>query len=264
MNSSPISTLQPIPCSAQQLLQQIQHELANRHFLHIPQHVAIIPDGNRRWAKAGARPFYEGYLQGAFALIRTALVARELHIPVLTVFSFSTENWKRASKEQAVVWELFVTHLQFYQDKLIESGIKITTIGNLNDLPQPLRKTLQEVETATQECSQLTLVLAMNYGGRDELVRTFKKLLELHKQNALVDISEHSIAQHLDTHPWPDPDLIIRTGGEQRLSNFLLWQSSYSELYIEQDFWPNFSTSHFVRALDAFQGRCRRHGGGEA
>ena len=264
MNVSTPSTLHPIPCDTDHLITEVQKELLDCSFTHLPKHIAIIPDGNRRWSKSEKKPFHEGYLQGALTLMKTALAARELQIPVLTVFSFSTENWKRSPREQELLWELFISHLKLYQHTFIRSGIKVDTIGNTKALPLRLQETLQEVKTSTASCADLTLVLALNYGGRDELVRTFNKMLALHQEGRIEKIGEEEIAKQLDTHRWPDPDLLIRTGGEQRLSNFLLWQSSYSELYIDQDFWPDFSTANFRRALEAFQCRCRRHGGGEA
>lgn len=254
----------PLPCDAYALGEEIRRELNAFSPLVLPRHVAIIPDGNRRWSKKHGKPFYAGYLQGAFTLIRTAFLAKELHIPVVTVFSFSTENWKRSPREQAFLWELFIAHLKWYEQQLIESGIRIDTIGHIDALPKPLQETLIEVKKATSHGSELTLVLALNYGGRDELVRTCQKLIQLKMSGQISDIDETTITSHLDTHLWPDPDLLIRTGGEQRLSNFLLWQSSYSELYIDPDFWPDFTTKNFIQALHVFQNRSRRHGGGEA
>ena len=255
------SNWQPIPFETKTLLSEIQKEIGSFLPSSLLRHVAIIPDGNRRWAKERGAPVFEGYLQGSYTLLKTALTAKALHIPYLTVFTFSTENWKRPQHEQDLLWELFITHLQSYKPHLIESNIKLATIGNRDPLPRALKETIREVETATRHCSSLTLVLAMNYGGRDEIVRAMKKMLSSEEKK---ELTEQTFAHYLDTHGCPDPDLIIRTGGEQRISNFLLWQSSYAEFYVEKQYWPDFSPSSFIKALDDFQKRSRRHGGGYA
>jgi len=257
--------VRPLPFDTKVLIREIQDEISDFSPVSLPRHVAIIPDGNRRWAKERARPFLEGYLQGSYTLMKTALTAKALHIPLLTSFTFSTENWKRPYQEQSLLWEIFTAHLQSYKDHLVESDIKLSTIGNKESLPFELQATIQEVEKATKNSSSLHLVLAMNYGGRDEIIRAFKKILSSTQKNEILDaLDENSFAKHLDTHLWPDPDLIIRTGGEQRISNFLLWQSSYAELYVEKQYWPDFSPKNFIKALEDFQKRSRRHGGGDA
>lgn len=251
----------PLPFDTTTLLQEIQEEIRGFSPDFLPRHVGIIPDGNRRWAKELALPFFEGYLRGSHTLIKTALTAKALHIPFLTVFTFSTENWKRPQQEKTFLWELFDAHLRSYKDPLVQSDIKLSTIGKKDSLPLDLQKTIHEVEQATQQCSSLTLILAMNYGGRDEILRALHKFLSLEQKKK---IDETTFGSFLDTHLWPDPDLIIRTGGEQRLSNFLLWQSSYAELYVEKKYWPDFSPTTFIKALDDFQKRSRRHGGDDA
>jgi undecaprenyl diphosphate synthase len=255
------NNLDPLPFDTKTLLKEIQEEL--RHYVPIllPQHVAIIPDGNRRWAKSQGLSFFEGYLQGSHTLMRTALTAKALRIPTLTVFTFSTENWKRPQNEQSLLMDLFIAHLQSYKECLVEYDIKLSTIGNKTTLPLALQTTIQEVEEATKKGSALTLVLAMNYGGRDEIIRALKKIASS-QQLELLD--ENTFSKYLDTHAWPDPDLVIRTGGEQRISNFLLWQSSYAEMHVEPQYWPDFSPKNFISALEDFQKRSRRHGGGDA
>lgn len=248
----------PLPFDTAILLNEIQEEIRSFSPRLLPKHVGIIPDGNRRWAKDQSLSSFDGYLQGSYTLIKTALTAKALQIPFLTVFTFSTENWKRPQQEKTFLWELFNSHLRSYKDPLVQSDIKLMTIGKKESLPADLQQTIREVEEATQHCSSLTLVLAMNYGGRDEILRAFHKILALKPKK---EIDEASFSTYLDTHLWPDPDLIIRTGGEQRLSNFLLWQSSYAELYVEQKYWPDFSPTIFIKALDNFQNRSRRHGG---
>jgi len=225
---------------------------------HNIQHIAIIPDGNRRWAKERSLPIVEGYLAGAQSLIKTSLAALELGIPVLTIYAFSTENWKRPKNECDLIFELVDEHLQYYCSSLIESNIRLHVIGDLNPLPQQLKQTIQEVTVKTATATGLDLILPINYGGRDEIVRAFKRLY----QTGLFDnLKEEDIQQALDTHAWPDPDLIIRTSGEQRLSNFLIWQSSYAENYTDSVLWPDFSPHHLLAAIETYNQRIRRRGG---
>jgi len=224
----------------------------------MPKHIAIIPDGNRRWANTNKRSLVDAYLEGAQTILRTTLAAKELGIPVLTLYSFSTENWRRPQEEIDLSMFLLDRHLSFYAPALIEKQIRLHVIGNLEPVPLFLQETVQKISDQTEGKSSLDLILAINYGGRDELVRAFSKLLESHKKGNTV--SEESISQALDTAAWPDPDLMIRTSGEKRLSNFLLWQSSYSELYTEQSQWPDFSPNHLLKAVTAYQERVRRKG----
>lgn len=231
---------------------------------NLPKHIAIIPDGNRRWAGEMQMPYVNGYIEGAQILIRTALAAKELSIPVLTAYSFSTENWTRPEDEISLVMKLFDVHLNFYAASLVKANIRLHIIGDIARLPLFLRETIERVTQQTASGTSLDLVLAMNYGGRNELVRAFRKLAALYQNGSVSSISEETVSQALDTHPWPDPDLIIRTSGEQRLSNFLLWQSSYAEVYTDAVHWPKFTPQHLLQAIVAYQTRRRRHGGGEA
>jgi undecaprenyl diphosphate synthase len=226
-----------------------------------PRHIAIIPDANRRWAKKHHLPSVNGYLQGAQTLIKTALAAKELSIPVLTVYSFSTENWRRPEDEISTVMRLFDMHLNFYADSLVKANIRLKVIGDLVNLPPFLQKTIDIVTQQTAGGNSLDLVLAMNYGGRNELVRAFRKLAALYPTDDLKNISEETVSRALDTHHWPDPDLVIRTGGDQRLSNFLLWQCSYAEVYTDPTLWPDFSPHHLLEAALVYQTRVRRCGG---
>lgn len=226
-----------------------------------PRHVAIIPDANRRWAQDHCLPFVNGYLEGAQTLIRSALAAKELGVSVLSVYSFSTENWKRPEDQVQMLMQLFDVHLNFYADSLVASDIRLQIIGDVERLPPFLQKTIDDVTAKTSSGKSLDLVLAMNYGGRDELVRAFRKLAIMVGNKTLNEISEESVSQALDTHRLPDPDLVIRTGGEERLSNFLLWQSFYAEVYTDPAQWPDFSPQHFLKAVLAYQDRKRRHGG---
>lgn len=226
-----------------------------------PRHVAIIPDANRRWAQAHCLPFVNGYLEGAQTLIKTALAAKELQIPVLSVYSFSTENWKRPEDQVQMLMQLFDVHLNFYADSLVKADIKLQIIGDIARLPIFLQKTIEEVTKKTEEGTSLDLVLAMNYGGRDELVRAFRKLATKYRNSDIKEISEETVSEALDTYRLPDPDLVIRTGGEERLSNFLLWQSFYAEVYTDSAQWPDFSPHHLLQAILTYQSRARRYGG---
>jgi undecaprenyl diphosphate synthase len=229
-----------------------------------PKHIAIIPDGNRRWAHEHNVPYVKGYLEGAQTIKEIALAAKELGINVLTIYSFSTENWKRPPEESSTVMRLFDIHLKYYAESLSHAGIRLHVIGDILNLPKFLQTTIKNVCQKTASGSSLDLVFAMNYGGRDEIVRAFKKLFTLYHEGKLPTISEETISKALDTSLWPDPDLIIRTSGEQRLSNFLLWQSNYAEVFIDPVLWPDFTPKNLLNATLSYQSRKRRGGGGQA
>ena len=231
---------------------------------HPPKHIAIIPDGNRRWSHEHNVPYVKGYLEGAQTIKEIALAAKELSIPVVTVYSFSTENWNRPPEETSTMMRLFDIHLNYYAESLSHAGIRLHVIGDILNLPKFLQTTIKKVSQETASGSSLDLVFAMNYGGRDELVRAFKKLVTLYHEGKLPTISEETISKALDTYLWPDPDLIIRTSGEQRLSNFLLWQSNYAEVFIDPVLWPDFTPKNLLHAILTYQSRKRRSGGGQA
>lgn len=231
---------------------------------HPPKHIAIMPDGNRRWSHQHNVPYVKGYLEGAQTIKETALAAKELSIKVMTVYSFSTENWKRPPEETSTLMRLFDIHLKYYADSLAHAGIRLHVIGDILNLPKFLQTTIKNISQKTASGTALDLVFAMNYGGRNELVRAFKKLLILYNEGKLSSISEETISKALDTSLWPDPELIIRTSGEHRLSNFLLWQSTYAELYIDTVLWPDFTPQNLLNAVLSFQARKRRCGGGHS
>jgi undecaprenyl diphosphate synthase len=231
--------------------------------LHIlPRHIAIIPDGNRRWAIGRGESFMNGYLVGAQRLLETTLAAKELGISVVTFFAFSTENWKRPDAEVDMFLSLLNDHLLHYEQSLRDQDIRFCIIGNREKLPSYLQETIDFVTQSTSSGKSLDLVYALNYGGRDELVRTVRKIVAQYNARNITDIDEQTINENLDTHSWPDPDLVIRTSGEQRLSNFMLWQCSYSEHFMEPVCWPDFSTNHLLSVLRTYQMRKRRYGGG--
>ncbi len=226
---------------------------------HIPHHIAIIPDGNRRWAKSHLLSTEKGHLAGYEGVVRIVRAAKQLGVKIITLYAFSTENWKRPPSEVQHLMRLTQQYLVSYQEKLVEENIRLSAIGNLEVLPHSVKKILQETIDKTSHCDEFDLILGINYGGRDELVRAVSEIIS--QQIGSQEITEKTISEHLDTRFWPDPDLIIRTSGERRISNFLLWQSSYAEVYIEDVAWPDFTPDHLARAVLDFQLRERRLGG---
>lgn len=229
----------------------------------MPKHIAIIPDGNRRWAQKRLSSVQEGHREGADTLMETVKAAKELGIKGITFYSFSTENWNRPYEEVMALMVLFTTYLTENCEEMVESEIKLETIGDLSALPPFLCKAIEETKLATQNCNGIVLILALNYGSRNEICRAFKAMLEDYEQQTLSkeEINEATIARYLDTHQWGDPDLLIRTSGELRVSNFLLWQICYSEIHVSPVLWPDFTPQHLIEAIIDFQGRQRRWGG---
>jgi undecaprenyl diphosphate synthase len=238
-------------------------QLARLDPLRMPQHIAIIPDGNRRWAKKRLSSVQEGHREGADTLMEVVKAAKELKIKGITLYSFSTENWNRPPEEVMALMALFTTYLTEQREEMVQSGIKLETIGDLEPLPPYLRETIHTTKFATRNCNKISLILALNYGSRNEICRAFRAILEDYDQQLLSkeDINEETISRYLDTHPWGDPDLLIRTSGELRVSNFLLWQISYSEIHVAPVLWPDFKPEHLIDAVIDFQGRERRWGG---
>lgn len=239
-----------------------QLELAPLNKDKIPNHVAFIPDGNRRWALEHRVHKEEGHRQGGNNLIDIVKAAKELNIQVVTFYLFSTENWARPQEEiNALMW-LLHSFLIEQLPVMLEYGIKFHTIGVLGRLPEYVRNTIQQTKDATDHCQGVDMVLALNYGSRDELCRAVRVIADQLNKNEISpdSITEDLIAAHLDTAAWPDPDLLIRTSGEMRLSNYLLWQLSYSEIYVTNVLWPSFRPKHLLEALLNYQSRQRRLG----
>ncbi len=229
----------------------------------IPQHVALIMDGNRRWEKENFMPLFSGHWKGAEILTRIVRAANALGVRTLTAFAFSTENWTRSNEEVEALMRLFEVYLMQQRKSMQEEGVRFHTIGDLSSLPDGVQKAMQETKEATRQGKEIDLILAINYGGRDEIVRAVRKIVKGVEEGKISkkEIGENLLSQFLDTARWPDPELLIRTSGEQRLSNFLLWQTSYTELYVEDVFWPAFSENHFLQAILDYQKRKRRLGG---
>jgi len=228
----------------------------------LPQHLAIIMDGNGRWAKQKGFLRTIGHENGATAVKRTVEQCARLGIPFLTLYAFSTENWNRPKFEVDMLMKLLVKALKKEVKSLHENNIKLNAIGNLDLLPTSVRKELTEVLDKTKDNTRLTLTLALSYGSRNELVEATKVLCDKVKNNIIsIDaIDESVINKHLYTHNLPDVDLLIRTSGEQRISNFMLWQIAYAELYFSEVLWPDFSNEHLHKALETYQNRERRYG----
>jgi undecaprenyl diphosphate synthase len=227
-----------------------------------PRHIAIIMDGNGRWARQRGRLRVFGHENGVKAVRETVESCARLGTDYLTLYAFSTENWKRPPLEVETLMKLLVASLKKELRTLKDNNIRLNSIGNLENLPKAVRKHLTEVIEDTSGNTGLTLTLALSYGSREELVNTVKQLCSKVKNNLISPdrISESDINSHLYTHDLPDVDLVIRTSGEQRISNFLLWQMAYAELYFTDVLWPDFRESHLVEAILNYQNRERRFG----
>lgn len=228
----------------------------------IPHHIAIIPDGNRRWANKRAQGHAEGHQGGANSLLDIVRSAKELGVKVLTVYTFSTENWKRDSSEiDALMW-LIESYLREECPEMVRESLRLETIGVLDPLPESLKETIADVKAKTAHCDGITLVLAINYGSRDEIIRSVRQIVDDYAAGKVQrsDITESFFASKLDTAAWPDPDLFIRTSDEMRISNYLLWQLSYSEIYVCPVLWPDFQPQDLYDAIKTYQHRNRRLG----
>lgn len=223
----------------------------------LPKHIAIITDGNRRWAKKEKRLAWEGHKEGAENLIRIVKAASQLGIKWISSFAFSTENWQRAPEEIDALMCLFETYLREKREEMVEEGVALQFIGDLSSLPESVQKAYRESHEITKNGTNITLVVGMNYGSRNEIIRSIKKVLRDRPR----DLDEKLFSSYLDTSLFPDPDMVIRTGGEKRLSNFLLWQSSYSEIFFIDKHWPEFSHKDLLACVQEFQNRTRRWGG---
>ncbi len=229
---------------------------------HGPQHVAIIMDGNGRWATARGMPRTAGHERGVEALRRTVEAAEEFGIKYLTVFSFSTENWRRPPAEVNTLFGLLKTYVRLDLDKLKRKGVKIRVIGQRSGLPADVAELVDRAERETAGNADFFLTIAFNYGARDEIVRAVKGVVRDIAAGELSpdEIGEDIIAAHLDTSGLPDPDLVIRTSGEYRISNFLLWQAAYAELLFADVLWPDFGRQHLADAVRSYNERERRFG----
>jgi len=229
---------------------------------NLPRHMAVIMDGNGRWAKEKGKLRVFGHENGVKAVRQTVENCAKLQIKYLTLYAFSTENWKRPKLEVDTLMRLLVSSLRKELKTLTKNNIRLNAIGNISSLPQKAHKELQEVITKTSKNSGMTLTLALSYGAREELKNAIQQIAFKVKNNIISPetIDETIINTHLYTHDLPDVDLLIRTSGEHRISNFLLWQIAYAELYFINVFWPDFSELHLVEAIKNYQNRERRFG----
>ncbi len=228
----------------------------------IPTHIAIIMDGNGRWAKAKGKERYEGHIEGVASVKACIKAARKRGVRYLTLYAFSTENWGRPQAEVEALMQLFCQSVTKETPELIEQGVRVQFIGRRDRFSEEVRERLLHIEESTAVGDKLTLVLAFDYSSRDELVRAMREITAKVERGELSaeEIDDKTISAHLDTADMPDPDLIIRTSGECRLSNFLLWQASYAEMYFPQTMWPDFREEAFDKALEVYASRERRYG----
>lgn len=230
--------------------------------MKIPQHIAIIMDGNGRWAKQRGKDRSEGHFAGMMALRATVKAAAEMGVKYLTVYAFSTENWGRPQAEVDALMELVCTGVEMNTPELCQEGVRVEIIGDRRRFSEKVNAALDRITSKTAQGERMTLVLALNYSSRSELTFAVQQLAQRVADGELQpsDIDEKAIAQSLYTASMPDPDLIIRTSGECRLSNFMMWQASYSEFYFTDVLWPDFGAEALEEAIKAYNGRDRRYG----
>jgi undecaprenyl diphosphate synthase len=229
---------------------------------NLPAHVAIIMDGNGRWAKQRGLPRIQGHRAGADSARAVIRAAGEFGIKYLTLYAFSLENWNRPKDEVDTLMKYLAHYLETEFDELNRNNVRLEVIGRIERLPEFVREKLNRTRLALAKNTGLTLIMALSYGSRTELVDAMRSIAQKVARGELKpdEITEETISQHLYTHAWPDPDLLIRTSGEMRVSNFLLWQISYAELVVTPTFWPDFRQQQFQAALAEYQRRHRRFG----
>ncbi len=230
---------------------------------NIPQHIAIIMDGNRRWAREKGKETSEGHRAGAENLEKIAKYCNDIGVKYLTVYAFSTENWKRSKDEVSALMILLKNYLKKFSKNANKENIRIKVLGDIEILDDGLKKSINEAVERTKNGTGLTMNIAFNYGGRAELVNATKKIVEkvINNELSVEEINENIISNNLYTENQPDPDLLIRPGGELRISNFLPWQLVYSEFYFTDKYWPDFTEADLMEAIKIFNKRNRKFGG---
>ena len=231
-------------------------------YRNIPQHIAIIMDGNGRWAKQRGKDRSEGHFAGMMALKQTIIAAAMKGVKWLTVYAFSTENWGRPQAEVEALMDLVCKGVEMNATELRDNGIRVQVIGERSRFSESVREAIERIEEITAEGKNLTLVLALNYSSRNELTMAMQQIARRVQAGELEAeaITEQTISESLYTAAMPDPDLIIRTSGEYRLSNFLMWQASYAEFYFTDTLWPDFGEEELTKAIESFKARDRRYG----
>ena len=224
--------------------------------LRIPRHIAIIMDGNGRWARQRGMPRIMGHYRGAEVAEEIVKFCADLGVEYLTLFAFSTENWKRPREEVELLFELLRSYLVRKREELIKEGVRLRFIGRRDRIGKDLRRLMEEIERETSKDYRITVVLAVDYGGRDDILRAVNKAIRLDFDS----VDEETFSRLLDLGEIPDPDLMIRTAGEKRISNFLLWNLAYTELYFTEVCWPDFTREELLRAIEDFSGRRRKFG----
>jgi undecaprenyl diphosphate synthase len=230
----------------------------------IPQHIAIIMDGNGRWAQKRHMPRTVGHAKGAAGVRELVEFSAHKGVKYLTLFAFSTENWSRPEEEVSTLMSLFLQYLEKELKNLSHAGVRLQVIGDVSGFAQELQDRIAEAVKATEGNDGIVLTVAANYGGQWDIVQAVQRWQEAHPQVDAQSLTQEQLVQYLSTAQMPDPDLLIRTGGEQRISNFLLWQVAYAELYFTDVLWPEFDSAQLALALDWFQRRQRRFGSVEA
>ncbi|MDO5375612.1 isoprenyl transferase [Staphylococcus rostri] len=231
---------------------------------HIPEHIAIIMDGNGRWAKQRKMPRIKGHYQGMETIKTITRAASDLNVKYLTLYAFSTENWSRPQEEINYIMGLPVNFLNTFLPELIEKNVRVETIGFIDELPTKTIQAIEEAKLKTADNTGLTLIFAINYGGRAEIMHGIQNVIKNYKHASDSDIeqlTEKDFSKYLMTGAFPDPDLLIRTSGEQRISNFLIWQLSYSEFIFNEKMWPDFNDEDLKACIKTYQSRQRRFGG---
>jgi undecaprenyl diphosphate synthase len=228
----------------------------------LPRHVAVIMDGNGRWAQRRGLARIEGHRRGKDSVRAVVETARSLEIPYLSLFAFSTENWRRPRREVDALMALLRRYLRTEIKRLMKNEVRVRAIGDLERLPESVRRELERVIELTRDNARLTVGLCLSYGGREDIVEAARRIAREVQAGRLdpAEIDERAFAAHLGTAGMPDPDLLIRTSGEMRISNFYLWQTAYTELYVTETLWPDFREQEFIRALAEYQQRERRFG----
>ena len=231
--------------------------------LNIPGHVAVILDGNRRWAKKRHMPRTYGHMQGSKVVEDMLYIADDLGVKYFTVYAFSTENWKRSTDEVSTLMNILRKYLKDCVKKSMKNNVRCRVIGRKEELSADIIESINNLEEKTKNNTGLNFTIAINYGGRDEIVRAVQKIADKVKAGEIApcDIDESMISSNLDTAELPDPDLLIRTSGEQRLSNYLPWQLAYTEFYFTDVYWPDFNREELIKACEKYNKRERRYGG---
>ncbi|WP_353238455.1 polyprenyl diphosphate synthase [Limnohabitans sp.] len=226
----------------------------------LPQHIAIIMDGNRRWAKNKFMPATVGHAAGAKHVRDIVKACADMGVPHLSIFAFSTENWKRPAEEVSSLMNLFMTYLQKEVDNMNQNGVRLKVVGDTSRFASPLQELIVRAEALTASNTRITLTVCANYGGRWDMIQATQAWQQAHPGQNLQSLTEEALAPYLSTAYAPEVDLLIRTGGESRVSNFMLWQAAYAELFFTDDLWPDFSPARLQEAIVWFAGRDRRFG----